>query len=76
MTEYPGQARDTGLGSRPELGDRLTPMARPRPAILLGTSVFYGVNQALYDISMDIGERMVTASSVPRAVASRPCCDA
>jgi phosphate transport system ATP-binding protein len=62
MTEYPGQARDTGLRIKTELGDRLTPMAMAAPAILLrDVSLFYGVNQALYDISMDIGERMVTA---------------
>ena len=62
MVEYTGQARDTGLRIKTELASRPTPSAMATPAILLrDVNLFYGANQALYDISMDIGERMVTA---------------
>ena len=62
MVEYTGQARDTGLRIKTELASRPTPGAMATPAILLrDVNLFYGANQALYDISMDIGERMVTA---------------
>jgi len=62
MVEITGEAKDSGLRIRTELGARPAQTAMTQPAIVLrNVDLYYGANQALYDISMDIGERMVTA---------------
>jgi len=63
MVEHRATATDSGLRIKTELSERVeAPVAGVERRSSCATfNMWYGRNQALHDISMDIGERRVTA---------------
>jgi phosphate transport system ATP-binding protein len=63
MVEHTQAGSDARLRIKTELGERVEASVEPvNPAIVLrDVNLWYGSNQALHNISMDIGESRVTA---------------